>query len=280
MPVIPSLTLPNNGDDAVVDQYNAAFQVLVALLNGGLDDDNLADEAVTLSKLATAVQQALVPAGSLFAYGGSSAPSGFLLCYGQAVSRATYSVLFGIVGTSYGVGDGSTTFNLPDLRGRVPVGADAMGGSAANRTQRSTTVTTTNASPTVTPASMTGLAVGMRIMSANIPAGTTITAIGSTTVTASANATASAAGTAARFSMLANDAEVLGAAGGADVHLLITNEMPAHVHSMGAFSVSTYGGGAIGAWQSSGSLNSGSAGGDDAHNNMQPSQVVNYVIKI
>ncbi|MBX4215375.1 phage tail protein [Candidatus Parcubacteria bacterium] len=62
-----------------------------------------------------------------------TAPSGWLLCYGQAVSRTTYSKLFGILGTTFGVGDASTTFNLPDMRGRVPVGQDDMGGSSANR---------------------------------------------------------------------------------------------------------------------------------------------------
>jgi microcystin-dependent protein len=56
-----------------------------------------------------------------------------LLCAGQAVSRTTYAALFAVVGTTYGAGDGSTTFNLPDLRGRFPLGKDDMGGSSANR---------------------------------------------------------------------------------------------------------------------------------------------------
>jgi microcystin-dependent protein len=66
-------------------------------------------------------------------YAGSSAPTGWLLCYGQAVSRSTYSALFTAISTTYGVGDGSTTFNLPDCRGRVSAGKDDMGGSSANR---------------------------------------------------------------------------------------------------------------------------------------------------
>jgi microcystin-dependent protein len=56
-----------------------------------------------------------------------------LLCFGQAVSRTTYSALFTIVSTTYGAGDGSTTFNLPDLRGRTVAGLDNMGGTAASR---------------------------------------------------------------------------------------------------------------------------------------------------
>ena len=59
--------------------------------------------------------------------------SGWLLCYGQAVSRTTYASLFTALGTTYGVGDGSTTFNLPDLRGRTIAGQDDMGGTSANR---------------------------------------------------------------------------------------------------------------------------------------------------
>lgn len=59
--------------------------------------------------------------GVIQMYGGSSAPPGWILCDGSAVSRSTYSTLFGIIGTTYGAGDGSTTFNLPDMRGRVPV---------------------------------------------------------------------------------------------------------------------------------------------------------------
>lgn len=67
------------------------------------------------------------PVGSIQAYGGATAPFGWLLCQGQAVSRATYAELFGVIGTSFGAGDGSTTFNVPDLRETVPVGSDTRG---------------------------------------------------------------------------------------------------------------------------------------------------------
>jgi microcystin-dependent protein len=62
------------------------------------------------------------PSGSIAAFAGSTAPNGWLLCDGTAISRTTYADLFTAIGTQYGGGDGSTTFNLPDLRGRVPVG--------------------------------------------------------------------------------------------------------------------------------------------------------------
>lgn len=73
------------------------------------------------------------PAGAIEAYAGSTAPTGWLLSYGQAVSRTTYANLFAVISTTYGTGDGSTTFNLPDLRGRAVAGVDNMGGSAASR---------------------------------------------------------------------------------------------------------------------------------------------------
>lgn len=71
--------------------------------------------------------------GTVLPFAGAAAPNGWLLCYGQAVSRTDYAILFGIIGTTFGTGDGSTTFNLPDLRGRVPAGKDNMGGTPANR---------------------------------------------------------------------------------------------------------------------------------------------------
>ena len=73
------------------------------------------------------------PAGTVADFAGATAPSGWLLCAGQAVSRTTYQTLFGVIGTTYGVGDGSTTFNVPDCRGRASFGKDDMGGSAAGR---------------------------------------------------------------------------------------------------------------------------------------------------
>ena len=178
-----------------------------------------------------------ISAGTIIPYGGSSAPSGFLLCDGSAVSRTTYSTLFGVIGTTFGVGDGSTTFNLPDLRGRVPAGKDNMGGSAASR------LTGTTMSP---------------------------------------------------------DGNTLGATGGSQTHTLTTSEMPAHAHRIwsssgggsgstvavcGASTISTACGlvpiGGTDAYYST--FNAGHAvmedtGGDGAHDNVQPTLIVSYII--
>ncbi len=71
--------------------------------------------------------------GDIKANANAAIPAGWLECGGQAVSRATYSALFLAIGVLYGAGDGSTTFNVPDLRGRTIFGKDNMGGTAANR---------------------------------------------------------------------------------------------------------------------------------------------------
>jgi microcystin-dependent protein len=71
--------------------------------------------------------------GAVIYYAGSTAPSGWLLCGGQEVSRETYADLYNVIGNIYGNGDGLTTFNLPDLRGRLVAGRDDMGGAPANR---------------------------------------------------------------------------------------------------------------------------------------------------
>lgn len=63
-----------------------------------------------------------MPAGTVIPYAGSSAPTGYLICDGSAISRSTYSSLYAIIGTTYGAGDGSTTFNLPNLKGKTIVG--------------------------------------------------------------------------------------------------------------------------------------------------------------
>lgn len=75
----------------------------------------------------------IIPAGMIMPTAASVEPSGWLYCYGQNLSRTTYARLFTAVGTTYGSGDGSTTFGLPDLRGRTIAGRDNMGGTTASR---------------------------------------------------------------------------------------------------------------------------------------------------
>jgi microcystin-dependent protein len=75
-----------------------------------------------------------IPLGGMLPFIGATAPnSSFVFPYGQTISRTTYATLFSLVSTTYGIGDGSTTFTLPDFRGRSIAGKDDMGGSAASR---------------------------------------------------------------------------------------------------------------------------------------------------
>lgn len=79
-----------------------------------------------------------MPSGAVQAFAMSTAPNGWLKCNGQAVSRTTYAALFAAIGTIYGSGDGSTTFNLPDLRGEFVRGWDDSRGVDNGRTIGST----------------------------------------------------------------------------------------------------------------------------------------------
>lgn len=76
---------------------------------------------------------AIMPPGMVADYAGGSIPVGWLLCDGRPVSRTTYAQLFAAIGTTYGVGDGSTTFNLPNTAGRVSVGAGTNGSTSFAR---------------------------------------------------------------------------------------------------------------------------------------------------
>lgn len=74
-----------------------------------------------------------------------TAPTGWLLCNGDAVSRTTYAALFAVIGTTFGTGDGSTTFNVPDFRGRVPAGVDGANFTSIGTTLGEENVTLTDA---------------------------------------------------------------------------------------------------------------------------------------
>lgn len=148
---LPNGTIVNSGDTLLPSQHNPAMQDIASALSSSLDRDGSGGMRAPLdmggfsvrnagagslsSDLATIAQAtgAGVPVGTIIDYAGAVAPTNYLLCYGQAVSRTDYAELFAAIGTTYGSGNGATTFNVPDCRGRAVAGKDDMGGVSANR---------------------------------------------------------------------------------------------------------------------------------------------------
>jgi len=107
--------LNKDGSNAATGNLNLDGNKIVNVASGTSNTD-----ATNVAQLS-----ALIPSGSVITTAASVAPTGWLLCDGAAVSRTTYAVLFAAISTTYGAGDGSTTFNVPDLRRRTPVGVGA-----------------------------------------------------------------------------------------------------------------------------------------------------------
>lgn len=226
----PDEALATNHVDLHVDDRDELRALWTKL---GLSSDTPLDEPTTPGDVLTVTADGetswlppSLPVGSVIDYAGETAPAGWLMCDGSAVSRTTYAALAAVLigsGTpyaTYGAGNGSTTFNLPDLRGRVVAGKDDMGGSSANR------------------------------------------------LTSPING------------------DTLGAAGGSQSHTLTTAEMPSHIHGGPSglfFAVSGSGGiqtsAGVGYYPGT-ELNAATAtaGSDGAHNNMQPTFILNKII--
>lgn len=226
---------------------------------------------------------------------------------GSASNATATATGVAIVIAPHGVGDGSTTFNVPNRAGTKGVGRENMSGAARGLHQITTNMTTTNGGTTGTVASASGLFVGMYISSPNVPINAQITAINGTTISFSPNGTGVTAGTnvSTRFSPT-QDAQRLGAFGGAISQTQNPNELPAHGHNVsisqsphthdttvfyrgystsGAALAYNNGGpdGSLNITSSSNSISiSASAtntGGGLPHNNTDPSTVCDYIIK-
>ena len=107
---------PTNGDLWYYSAEGTAFVYY---------NDGNTSQWVQASSVIASADPNPMPAGSIMAWGGATAPNNWLICDGAAISRSTYASLFAAIGTTYGTGDGSTTFNLPNLKGKVVVGLDS-----------------------------------------------------------------------------------------------------------------------------------------------------------
>jgi len=122
-------TSASNAATSATNASNSATAAQTAETNAETAETNAAASAADAAQSAAdaAASAQGVPTGSMLEYGGSAAPTGFLLCDGANVDRTTYATLFTAIGTNFGVGDGSTTFGLPDFRRRVAVGSGGTG---------------------------------------------------------------------------------------------------------------------------------------------------------
>jgi microcystin-dependent protein len=118
---------PVPGDPEDVTQIMMDFDAVTAVVNGQLTSENFAPGGLNDdAALGPTVQQQLVPTGVILPFGGSTAPTGFLICDGASVAVVSYPDLHAVIGYAYGGSGGS--FNLPSLAGRVPVGLHASDG--------------------------------------------------------------------------------------------------------------------------------------------------------
>lgn len=136
------LNITGVGGDNIQDNSIGAAEIQIGsvsetkLSTNAVTTAKILDNNVTLAKLADSLKQFLVPTGTVLSFSGDVAPPGFLMCDNQEVSRVDYAALFAVVGSRFGQGDATTTFNVPDLRGRfirMPDGGSGRDPDVATR---------------------------------------------------------------------------------------------------------------------------------------------------
>lgn len=187
-----------------------------------------------------------VPIGTLAPFAGGNVPSGWLVCDGSAVSRTTYSKLFTAIRTTWGVGDLSTTFNIPDFRGRTMRFADGSAGLDPDKTVRTaqvagtfnlTNCATTSGNSTITVTSTANLSKGMSVSGAGIPGNCAIFAILSATtfqLGTTGNASQNASATNASVTLTFSNAAIANYVGSlqADEYVSHNHSQNSHAHGI------------------------------------------------
>ena len=252
--------------------------------------------------------------GLVSPYAGSTAPTGWLICDGSAVSRTTYADLYAVIADTYGEGDGSTTFNLPDLRGSVPIGYGQRietftfdGASGVDPSTDIITVTSNQWLQTGTAVALTGSSLPTGLSATTyyvIRQSATTIKLASTLANAVAgtavNITADGSGTCTLTLTLTDRG--LGDEGGEENHASKLSEIPAHAHAIQEWSGSEASMANVrrlasmqsvrdinasigtiiqpeGSQSPSNDIRVANAGGSGNHNNMPPYVVLNYIIK-
>ena len=271
----------------------ATNSTTLAALNVGTDGYVLTSDSTQPTGLSWKAQ--LIPAGAEMGFAGSSVPSGWLAEDGSAVSRTTYAALFAAIGTTWGAGDGSTTFNLPDSRGRVMVGAGTGQKVATFVSRASNVITVSGVTNNANNEFQTGDAVLYLTTSGQITGLTNNTTyyvirISNTSfslATSLANAqngtviSLSSDGSGVQTFTLTLTARTLGETGGEENHAMSITELLAHSHLsnnvVGGSRTSTNG--APSSTSATGGGPTDSVGGNVAMNNMQPFGVHTMIIK-
>lgn len=269
-------------------QHKESFIDFAITLSDALPDQSWQEGKFLGTDGTTPSWQIAVPSGVVMPFSWSSAPTWWLLADGSNVSRATYANLYAAIWVTYWVWDGSTTFTLPNYSGRIPVGKR----SATSKG----TATMTIASPCVVTNTTHWLANGNKvyfITTGALPTGLTASTeyyiinatVNTFQLATTLNGTAiNTSGTqSGTHTLYSADFNTLWGTGGEDLHILSSNEIPAHTHSIyapksnAAASADAISSGTI--WSNNPTVNTGSTWWWLAHMNLQPYIVQNYIIK-
>jgi microcystin-dependent protein len=239
---------------------------------------------------------AFVPTGAIMPFASDTPPTGFLVCDGSAVSRSTYSVLYGVTSTNFGAGNGSTTFNIPDLRNRFPMGSGTATKVATFVSRASNVITVSGISDaannefqtgqavlyTAASGAMTGLTHNtvyyvVRVSNLTFSLATTLALAQAGTVIS-----LSSDGTGTQTFTKTLTARTLGQTGGEETHAMSSTELVPHTHTATVSdavnnAAANFGGAANGGSTSTATTNSD--GGNVAMNVLNPFAVISYIIK-